>query len=89
MATQGSAEKNVLHTPDTGAKIPKEISTELRTLAHDLSNSIETIMQACYLLNQSQLDETSKRWATMIDAGAREAAKINRDIRDVLRSKSQ
>ena len=89
MATQGSAEKNVIVTSDSGAKIPKDISTELRTLAHDLSNSIETIMQACYLLNQSQLDETAKRWASMIDTGARDAAKINREIRDVLRSRSQ
>ena len=89
MASQGSAEKNIT-TPanDPNSKIPKDISTQLRTLAHDLSNSIETIMQACYLLNQSQLDETSKRWAGMIDSGARDAAKINRDIRDILRSKS-
>ena len=89
MASQGSAEKNVIHPPaDPNVKIPKEISTELRSLAHDLSNAIETIMQACYLLNQSQLDETSKRWAGMIDTGARDAAKINREIRDVLRSRS-
>jgi signal transduction histidine kinase len=69
-------------------KIPADISTQLRTLAHDLSNSIETIMQACYLLNQSELDPTAKRWAEMIDAGARDAAKINRQIRDVLRTRS-
>lgn len=89
MATQGSAEKNVTPASDPNAKIPKDISTQLRTLAHDLSNSIETIMQACYLLNQAQLDETAKRWAGMIDTGARDAAKINREIRDVLRSRSQ
>ena len=86
---QGSAEKKPIVTSDSNAKIPKDISTELRTLANDLSNSIETIMQACYLLNQSNLDETSKRWAGMIDTGARDAAKINREIRDILRSKSQ
>ena len=69
-------------------KIPAEISTQLRTLAHDLSNAIETIMQACYLLNQSKLDETAKKWAGMVDTGARDAARINREIRDVLRSRS-
>jgi hypothetical protein len=69
-------------------KIPAEISTHLRSLAHDLSNAIETIMQACYLLNQSSMDENAKKWAEMIDNGAREAARINRDIRDVLRSRS-
>ena len=88
MATQGSAEKNVIVTPDPNAKIPKEVSTQLRTLAHDLSNSIETIMQACYLLNQSKMEEATKKWAEMIDTGARDAAKINREIRDVLRSRS-
>ena len=87
---QSSAEKPaVIPVADPNVKIPKEISTQLRSLAHDLSNAIETIMQACYLLNQSQLDETSKRWAGMIDTGARDAAKINREIREVLRSKSQ
>ena len=69
-------------------KIPLDISKELRTLAHDLSNSIEMIMQAAYLLNQGKLDDTSKKWAEMIDNGARDAAKINRDIREVLRSRS-
>lgn len=73
---------------EPSVKIPQEISKELRTLAHDLSNSIETIMQACYLLNQSKLDDTSKKWAEMIDTGARDAAKINRDIRDILRTRS-
>ena len=69
-------------------KIPQDISKELRTLAHDLSNAIETIMQACYLLNQSKLEETTKKWAEMVDTGARDAAKINREIRDILRSRS-
>jgi len=69
-------------------KIPAEISTNLRSLAHDLSNAIETIMQACYLLNQSKLDEAGKKWAEMVDNGARDAARINREIRDVLRSHS-
>jgi hypothetical protein len=69
-------------------KIPLDISKELRTLAHDLSNSIEMIMQAAYLLNQGKLDDTSKKWAEMIDNGARDAAKINRDIREILRSRS-
>jgi nitrogen-specific signal transduction histidine kinase len=69
-------------------KIPQETSKELRALAHDLSNSLECIMQACYLLNQSQLDEGSKKWAEMIDTATRDAARINRDIRDILRSRS-
>jgi nitrogen-specific signal transduction histidine kinase len=73
----------------TEEKIPIALSKELRSLAHDLSNSIECIMQACYLLNTSKLDETSKKWAEMIDQGARDAAQINRQIRDILRTKSE
>jgi hypothetical protein len=70
-------------------KIPLNLSKELRSLAHDLSNSIECIMQATYLLNTSKLDETAKKWAEMIDQGARDAAQINRQIRDILRTKSE
>lgn len=69
-------------------KIPPEISTKLRSLAHDLSNSIETVMQASYLLAQANLDETSKKWLELIDNASRDAARINREIREVLRSSS-
>jgi hypothetical protein len=70
------------------SKIPSDISTELRRLAHDLSNSLETIMQASYLLSQSKLDETSQRWAGLIDGATRDAARINREVREILRSRS-
>jgi signal transduction histidine kinase len=65
------------------------ISKELRTLAHDLSNSIETIMQATYLLNQVKIDDADRKWLNLIDQATRDAAKINRQIREVLRSQSQ
>jgi signal transduction histidine kinase len=70
-------------------KIPLAISKELRTLAHDLSNSIETIMQATYLLGQGKLDDANKRWLELIDQASRDAARINREIREILRSRSQ
>ncbi|MFB3814634.1 MAG: hypothetical protein ACE14L_11025 [Terriglobales bacterium] len=65
-----------------------EINTKLRTLAHDLSNSIETIMQASYLLAQANLDDTAKKWLELIDNATRDAARINREIREILRSQS-
>ena len=65
-----------------------EINSRLRTLAHDLSNSIETIMQASYLLAQCSLDENGKRWLELIDNASRDAARINREIRDNLRSQT-
>ena len=71
---------------DTTPLIPLPVSKELRTLAHDLSNSIETIMQATYLLSQSKVDEADRKWLELIDQATRDAAKINRQIREVLRS---
>jgi nitrogen-specific signal transduction histidine kinase len=74
---------------DTTPLIPLSVSKELRTLAHDLSNSIETIMQATYLLSQSKVDEADRKWLDLIDQATRDAAKINRQIREVLRAHSQ
>ncbi len=75
--------------PEADARIPQAISQHLRSLAHDLSNSIETVMQAAYLLGQADLDETNKKWAQLIDTAARDAARINREIREVLRNQSE
>jgi K+-sensing histidine kinase KdpD len=61
----------------------------LRSLAHDLSNSLEAIMQASYLLSQSKLEGESKRWAQLLDESSEEAAKINREIRKLLRSMNE
>ena len=70
-------------------KTSPEANSKLRSLAHDLSNSIETIMQASYLLAQAKLDDTNKKWLELIDNAARDAARINREIREVLKSQSQ
>jgi signal transduction histidine kinase len=70
------------------AVMQPEVNTKLRALAHDLSNSIETIMQASYLLGQAQLDDNSKKWLELIDNATRDAARINREIREILRSQS-
>lgn len=72
----------------TPQKMSPEVNTELRRLAHDLSNSIETIMQAAYLLAQAKLDDTNKKWVELIDTAARDAAKLNRELREILRSQA-
>jgi signal transduction histidine kinase len=69
------------------AKIPEETSRKLRDLSHDLSNSIETILQASYLLAQLKLEGDVKKWSDLVDKAARDCARINREIRDALRGK--
>lgn len=81
MSTQARMEQS--------GKMSPEVNTKLRSLAHDLSNSIETVMQASYLLAQAKLDDTNKKWLELIDNAARDAARINREIREVLKSQSQ
>jgi nitrogen-specific signal transduction histidine kinase len=70
-------------------KIPPAVAKELRTLAHDLSNALETIVQATYLVSQSAKPEDSRRWVEMIDKASQQAVKINRKLRDVLRERSE
>ena len=69
-------------------KSPAEINADLRTLAHDLSNAIETIMQATYLLNTVQIDDSGKKWVELIDKASRDAARINRELREHLRAQT-
>ena len=70
-------------------KLTRDVTTELRQLAHDLSNSIETILQASYLLARTRLDADGKRWIEMIEAAASDAAQVNRSLRKILQSRSE
>ena len=69
-------------------KIPPEIARELRALAHDLSNSLETILQATYLISQTDLPQNTRRWMEMMDQASQEAVSLNRKLREILRSQS-
>ena len=68
--------------------IPAEIARELRALAHDLSNALETILQATYLVSQTELPENTRRWVEMLDQASQEAVILNRKLREILRSQS-
>ena len=67
-------------------KLDGDVITNLRTLAHDLSNSLETILQAAYLLREAEPEGNRKKWAQTIDTAARDAARINREINTILNS---
>jgi signal transduction histidine kinase len=65
---------------------PADVIANLRALAHDLSNSLETVLQAAYLLQEAKLGGKNQKWAQAIDTAARDAARINREIRKILNS---
>ena len=76
-------------TAEEGKNLRSETIARLRTLSHDLSNYIETIMQASYLLAQAKLDDNNKKWLELVDKASQDAARVNREIREILRSQSE
>jgi nitrogen-specific signal transduction histidine kinase len=69
-------------------KIPLETVKQLRLLAHDLSNALETIVQATYLLSQANPPENARRWVQLIDQSSQDAVRLNQKLREILRSQS-
>ena len=69
-------------------KIPSDLARELRSLAHDLSNALETIVQATYLIAQAGPPEHSRRWVELLDQAAKDAVRINQKIRQTMREHS-
>ena len=70
-------------TPNTPS-IPAEQAKEIRRLAHDLSNALEIIVQANYLLGAVAQDEGAKQWVQLLDSGVAQAAEINRSLREYI-----
>lgn len=64
--------------------IPPEQAKEIRRLSHDLSNALEIIVQANYLLSAMSHDESAKQWIQLLDNGVLQAAGINRSLRDYI-----
>jgi hypothetical protein len=73
---------------NTPEKMSPDLSKELRRLAHDLSNALETIVQATYLISQSAPPDPTRRWVELIDHASQDAVKINQKLREILRSQS-
>jgi hypothetical protein len=85
-----AGEETVGHsTAVEGKNLQSETVARLRILSHDLSNYIETIMQASYLLAQAKLDDNNKKWLDLVDKASQDAARVNREIREILRSQSE
>jgi nitrogen-specific signal transduction histidine kinase len=69
-------------------KIPLELVKQLRVLAHDLSNALEAIVQATYLLSQANPPENTRRWVHLIEQSSQEAVRLNQKLREILRSQT-
>ena len=70
--------------PDT-QKLPPQIAAEVRVLMHDLSNALEIVLQAGYLLTTAETEQPVKEWIGLLDGGAQQALVIHRQLRDYIR----
>src|SRR5436309_13581362 len=83
------AETGVVGEPDGATKMALTVNKLFRSWAHDLSNSLETIMQASYLLAQAELKEADKKWLEMAESASRDTAPISRAMRASLRAQRE
>jgi hypothetical protein len=72
--------------PDEGGKIPEDLAVEMRTLAHDLSNALEIIVQTSYLLGTVELKEPASDWLRMLDNGVQKALELNLALRTYIKA---
>jgi hypothetical protein len=68
--------------------IPPELSAEIRRLMHDLSNALEIVLQAGYLLTTADTEEPVKQWIGLLDGGAQQALKVHQQLREYIRAHS-
>ena len=66
-------------------QIPEDLAIEIRRLAHDLSNSLEIIVQTSYLLSMAELKEPATDWLRMLDSGVSKALDINLELREYIK----
>jgi hypothetical protein len=60
---------------------------EIRRIAHDVNNALEIIVQASYLVNTTALSDQAKEWMKLLDHGLRQAADLNRQLREFVLSR--
>ena len=69
-------------------RIPPELSAEVRRLMHDLSNALEIVLQAGYLLTTADTEGPVKEWIGLLDGGAQQALNIHQQLREYIRMHS-
>ena len=70
-------------------QIPEDLALEIRRLAHDLSNSLEIIVQTSYLLSMAELKEPAAEWLRMLDSGVKKALESNQQLRDYIKQNTE
>jgi len=69
--------------------IPADLAIEARKLVHELSNSLEVVVQTSYLLGTLGLKEPGSDWLRMLEDGVRRAMETNLSLREFLKANSQ
>ena len=68
------------------AVIPEELALEIRRIAHELSNSLEVIVQTSYLLSMAELKEPAAEWLRMLDSGVNKSLELNTELREYIKA---
>ena len=77
--------QSTTNTLPSQQQIPEEVAIEIRRLAHDLSNSLEVIVQTSYLLSMAELKEPASSWLRMLDSGVQKALGLNQELREYVK----
>jgi hypothetical protein len=73
---------------DGSPGISEEIALEIRRLAHELSNSLEVIVQTSYLLGTLELPKSGNEWLKMLDNGVNKSLEINLELRKYIKAQT-
>jgi hypothetical protein len=55
---------------------------------HDLSNALEIVLQAGYLLTTADTEGPVKEWIGLLNGGAQQALKVHQQLREYIRMHS-
>lgn len=69
-------------------QLPEQLAADIRKLSHDLSNSLEIIVQTSYLLGTAGLTEPASDWLRMLEDGVNRSLDLNNSLRTYIRDHS-
>ena len=68
--------------------LPEALAADIRKLSHDLSNTLEIIVQTSYLLGTIGLTEPASDWLRMLEDGVSRSLELNNTLRTYIREHS-